>query len=493
MISNELLAGIAERLAQGADRALRMHPGAISQLQRSWRTLLLTCCLLPAAHAGSGVTISGPIPGAPFSAPTVDVTARGYVVEEFFFEGDAHAYELKSSAYSADGEWRTRRARNSKPFRSRILVVRPQADADFNGTVIVHWQNVTAGYELGSVGDDEYLRGYAWVGVSAQKVGIDGFPGPDAAGLKKWNAARYGKLEHPGDAWSYDIFSHAGRLVGPKRPALKSAATDPMGGLNVKRTIAAGASQSAGRLRTYINGVHPIEHVFDAFIPYIDFGGTIPFERDLAAPASRGSRQSTLIRTDLGVPVIVVNSETETLAYVGARQPESYWFRFFEVAGTSHVSIPRGAAPPGLAGANWMSFQPVYAAALRHMHTWLAEDAAPPSMPRIEIVGGTPPAIARDGNSNAKGGIRLPDLTVPTASHNGMGIRQEGGNRFAFLYGQASDMDKQQLAAAYPSSNIFLMKYDAALDQSVKAGVILAEDRAAIRLRAAQWAKANLP
>ena len=48
-----------------------------------------------------------------------------------------------------------------------FTMVRPAKAADFNGTVIVHWQNVTAGYELGIVSAGEYLGGYAWVGVSA--------------------------------------------------------------------------------------------------------------------------------------------------------------------------------------------------------------------------------------------------------------------------------------------------------------------------------------
>ena len=83
--------------------------------------------------------------------------------------------------------------------------------------MIVHWQNVTAGYELGTVTDGEYLRGYAWVGVSAQLVGVNGFPGPTAAGLRQWDPERYGSLNHPGDAYSFDIFSQAATVVAPDR------------------------------------------------------------------------------------------------------------------------------------------------------------------------------------------------------------------------------------------------------------------------------------
>ena len=61
-------------------------------------------------------------------------------------------------------------------YRTRILVVRPADPARCNGTAVVHWLNVTAGYEKGTADDEELLSGFVWVGVSAQQVGIDGRP-----------------------------------------------------------------------------------------------------------------------------------------------------------------------------------------------------------------------------------------------------------------------------------------------------------------------------
>ncbi|MFP6584905.1 MAG: alpha/beta hydrolase domain-containing protein [Candidatus Hydrogenedentota bacterium] len=453
---------------------------------RSTLITLFVSCLNPQLTLAAEV--SGPITSssssAPFSAPLFDVTDHGYVVEEFFIDGNAYAYEFKgSSTQTADGRWSTRRREKTAPFRSRILVVRPAKAADFNGTIIVHWQNVTAGFELGSVTEGEYLRGYAWVGVSAQKIGIDGSPGPDAAGLKQWDDKRYGSLNHPGDAYSYDIFTQAGRAIGPDR---SRTGVDPMGGLDVKRLVAAGASQSAGRLRTYINGVHPIEQVFDGYIPYIDFGSTIPFASDFDQQGRR-QRNSTVIRDDLDVPVLVVNSETETLAYVTARQPDTSTFRFWEVAGTSHVSVPRGEKRPGLESANWLSFQPVYSASLRHMHRWLKDGTEPPSMPRIVVGEKDSPGVERDQHGNAQGGIRLPDFVVATSTHSGTGKRTPGGNRFSFLYGNAEDFSEDQLASLYPTQTGFLQAYDEALKNSVAEGMVLAEDAPNLRNAAQDW------
>ena len=474
------------------------------RIKSLWGSLCLgvLLCVSP-LHAA---TVSGPITGGkqgkPFNFPDADLAAHGYVAEEFFLDGTAAAYELApGTQQGSDGRWQLQKRADPKPFRTRILVVRPSDDRKFNGTIVVHWQNVTAGYELGSVSaDNEYLRGYAWVGVSAQKIGIDGFPGPQAAGLKQWDAERYASLNHPGDDYSYDIFAQAGRAVGTKRDANK---VDPMGTLSVKRLVAAGASQSAGRLRAYINGIHAMDRVFDGYIPYIDFARQVPFTASPApasspAAANPGAlnsaapilnRPNSIVRTDLGVPVFVVNSETETDGYVVSRQPDTDTFRFWEVAGSSHVNVVRGAnTRTDLESPNWLAYRPAYDAAIRHMHVWLTTKQAPPTAPLIELESTSPAKIKRDAKGNALGGIRLPDFAVPTAEHRGSGTNKPGGYRLGFLYGYARDFSADELNALYPNAKAYMDKYDAALADVVKKGYVLKEDAPALRTNAAKWA-----
>jgi hypothetical protein len=459
-------------------------------------------------------SITGPVradgKSKPFAAPAFDLSRYGYVAEEYFLEGTAGAYELEPGAQqSHDGRWRVRRSSQQARYRTRILVVRPTEAAHFNGTVLVHWPNVTAGFEIGSVLPGECVRGYAWVGVSAQKVGIDGFPGPAAAGLRQWDAERYSSLLHPGDAYSYDIFNQAARALSASRPGL---ANDPLGGLAVERLIASGASQSAARLRSYINGIHRLERLFQAYLPYIDFGWVIPFEEQPASlPAAgagveaiRGNRARAQIREDLDVPVFVVNSETESEGYAAVRQPDTDRFRFWEVAGTSHVFVPRalleqpdalvraGVNVGDLESPNWLTFRPVHDAALRHLHRWLAHGTLPPHAAPIEMSGEPQPTIRRDLRGNALGGIALPEFAVPSAEHRGIGVSKPGGYRLSFLFGHAREFSAQELAALYPSASVFIQAYRAALDQSVQAGFLLEEDAPALYSVAERWAAQKL-
>ncbi|MCY4130087.1 MAG: alpha/beta hydrolase domain-containing protein [Gammaproteobacteria bacterium] len=435
----------------------------------------VSCCFTNAA------TITGPITGGergePFSA--VDVADLGYVSEEYFIEGEANAYDLVEGTHSPDGKWTSKRSDKTAGFKTRMLVVRPSEPENFNGTVIVFWLNVTAGLELGSAAG-ESLRGYTWVGVSAQKVGIDGFP-QDPQGLKSWDPERYETLVHPGDVYSYSIFTQVAQALSPDRD---KSNLDPMGGLAVERLIAVGASQSAMRLRTYINGVHHVEHVFDGYIPFIDFGRVFPFEQEMSGN-SRGSIRAS-IRADLDVPTIVVNSETEVPSYYGVREEDSDRFRYWEVAGTSHVSVARPEEPGS--GGNWLSYSPVYNAAIRHLHVWIKDGIAPPMMPRIEVNPDSQiPEVVRDAQGNALGGIRLPDLEVPSAAHSGFGIRQ-AGTRFGFLYGRADDFDDEQLSSLYPDSATYVTAWNEAMNRSIEQGMVLVEDATPLREQAARWA-----
>ena len=136
----------------------------------------------------------------------------------------------------------------------------------------------------------ELIReGAAWVGVSAQVVGVEG--GPSILGLvgtplKTVNPARYGSLSLSSDSFSYDIFSQAGQAI--RQPS----GAGPLGDLRVKRLIAAGESQSASRLVTYIDAVHPVAGVYQGFLVHSRGGGGRRWGRAVRGSAAGGGRSA---------------------------------------------------------------------------------------------------------------------------------------------------------------------------------------------------------
>ena len=138
--------------------------------------------LLAMAGGALAQTVSGPIPGhITLSRGTFDHPPQGYTVEEFFLSGTASAYTVPGVA-SSDGKWRAQ-VSGAAPYKTRLVVARPAPDK-FNGVVLVEWLNVTAGADGGPDWGDmhrELIRkGYAYVAVSAQKVGVDGGAGARA-------------------------------------------------------------------------------------------------------------------------------------------------------------------------------------------------------------------------------------------------------------------------------------------------------------------------
>lgn len=434
---------------------------------------------------GSTPRLVGPIEGGrhnrPFASYYGDISRRGYVEEEYFLEGTASAFQLVGGA-PIDGRYELSTI-GSLPYRTRILVRRPRDPKKFNGTVIVEWINVSAGFEIACVDPEGLYDGFAWVSISAQRVGVHGYPlvptplVPPEKGLRQWDPERYGSLTIPGDSLSYDIFTQGARAIGPSR----TGPIDPMGGLHVRKLIAAGASQSGFRLLSYINGVQPRENLFDAFLPLVFAGRSASWKdlppNDLAALSGPQAR----VRDDLSAKVLALNSETEAGAYLAVRQPDTDTFRYWEVAGASHggteqherikqitdrdgVTNPDNSPPIHISDVLWV---PTADAAIRHLHRWINGGTPPPVQKKIEFdTSLVPPIIARDKFGNAVGGVRLPDLTVPIAQYLGKTAKSP-------WLGETIPFSTEMLRELYPTHDAYVRRVSAAAQAAASAGVIL--------------------
>lgn len=451
--------------------------------------------------------VTGPIGGEPALAlASFDIAALGYRVEEYFLSGTATAYKAVGKR-GQGGRWSVR-PQQSADYVTRLVIVRPEDPAAANGTVVMEWLNVSAGAdtapEWGYTHRELIRSGYAWVGVSVQKAGIDSgglmsFPGIEA--LKKAQPQRYADLHHPGDVFCYDIFTQAARAVRKEPERLVGAPT-------IGRLIAAGESQSAGRLTTYINAIAPLEQIFDGYLVHSRFGGAPGLGRSSLLMSALTALRPVHLRTDATVPILNIITETDLMmkrfGYLPARQPDHDRLRTWEIAGTAHADtyvmgaspIDSGTASPqdlakalaptcnllGLTLPHPINAAPqhhyVMMAALSALNRWVTTGEAPPTGSRLAIDTIKPAKLALDDVGNATGGIRSPWMDAPTCKLSGIAI---AGSRMGALFGSTAPMEVGMLSRLYPGGREdYLVKFRAALDSAIKAGFILPGDRAEI-------------
>ncbi len=121
--------------------------------------------------------VTGPVEGPPgIIMAGFDLGQVGYTLEEFFLEGTATSFAPAGPA-GPDGHWQVSPSGRA-PFATRLVVCRPSRPGAFTGTVVLEWLNVSAGFDAPAywmLTHRHVVRaGWAWVGASAQRVGIEG-------------------------------------------------------------------------------------------------------------------------------------------------------------------------------------------------------------------------------------------------------------------------------------------------------------------------------
>jgi hypothetical protein len=435
-------------------------------------------------NGGKGIFLPGG------NAPTgYGPAPAGYEADEYVASGTATSYRSEGTL-SSDGRWNFV-PDSSAPYRTRIVVRRPTDPKRFSGTVIVEWLNVSGGVDAGPEFDtlqEEITRaGDMWVGVSAQLIGVMGGPvlvqapgGGDlpGKGLVGIDPARYGTLQHPGDGYSFDMYTQVARAI--------RQGGAPLGGLQPQRLIAAGESQSAFALVTYIDGVAPLTHAFDGYFVHSRGASGLP----LAAPgqpagiADSLSGTPAIFRTDQNVPVLDAQTESDTglLNSLAARQPDDAHFRLWEVAGTAHADahLLGGMADQLDCGlpVNNGPMHVVAKAALHALDQWVRTGTPPPSAPRYDITADANPQVQRDADGIVLGGIRTPPVDVPVDVLSG--VVAPGASTICLLSGSTKPLTPERLAQLYPSRADYTQRYDADADKAVAAGYVLAPDRDAL-------------
>jgi hypothetical protein len=253
---------------------------------------------------------------------------------------------------------------------------------------------------------------------------------------------------------------------------LAHAAADTAGTPNplrgtINRALASGKSQDGRFLKTFLlNGFNMVgnRRVFDGMHVLVSAAGLLPILQTGGGPQSSADGAPTFANPDYpGVndgpltigdivakvetrgeippKMLLVNSTTDyyslraSLGRTGASgtadQPLPANVRMYDIAGGPHVTVsqaPTCTLPPGR-----LDWAPVSRALLLRLDNWVSHNDEPPAselMP-LEPASGEPPALRaptqlsaaviqvprRDQDGNALGGVRLPDIGVPTGTN----------------------------------------------------------------------------
>lgn len=382
-------------------------------------TVLLAALLVPAA-AASGPAADGR-ERAPYAVPLPTLTTppdglRGHPLWDSWH--DLAPFGFEEEEFLVSGTARSE-AGEEAPFTTRMIVSRPVDPADFNGTVLLDWVNVTAQFEnpveLMEAREHLLREGFAFVHASAQAAGLCCHP----LTPQGWDPLRYAAIDHPGDDFAADVFLQMA----------KAAATpEALGGLRARRVIASGQSQSASRLSQLLAGPLADNDAVDAYL--VHGGG----EKQYADP--------------LPAPVVHLLSDREATPEPGDDDPR---YRLWEVAATAHTdlwvgyqsvagSAPRYAGGPQVDRSTYRQVlatggqygeqpTPLHAAcvvagatlptrysvnaAIDALDRWVRTGEPAVRAPRVRFAAdGT---LAADAFGNTLGGIRLPPVEVPVA------------------------------------------------------------------------------
>ena len=404
----------------------------------------------------------------PFLAADYDPKVFGFVEQEFLIEGQADSYDTPKIDRNFTPVSPTAKVVTSgNPYRTRIMVYRPTDPTKFNGTVIVEWVNASNTWDTPIHWFEQkgmiFRKGYAYVWVSNQDMTISG---PN--GLKAWSPNRYGSLDvsnggkFKNEELAYDIFSQTAKAVR----------ADPklMGGMPVKKVIAAGESQSAFRGGVYLNSVHPLTgNIFDAALL---------------------TNSGPAMRTDLSIPVIKILTESEftnpNTNESTVLQPDADTFKTWYVTGATHSNLtsllPRtvqyirdrnGAMINDGCGQNSrVPLTYAYNAGIVALEKYLDQGAPIPTSPKMQVTPSvTAPSVARDAEGFALGGLRYPEIEVPVALNSGLygtGCNPLGGTHTPFA--------KAKLDSLYPTHADYVAKVTASANKAVAAGFMVPED-----------------
>jgi Alpha/beta hydrolase domain len=429
--------------------------------------------------AKSAVRLLGPLPDTPAKGLMVwNVTAVGYAAEEFFLSGRTNTYRPVSMADAPDvasrdnvkdlgaRDFSRQIVKADQPFTTRLIVYRPLDARRFSGNVIVESLHPTGGgssLAWNTLHSFFVANGDAYVGVQHPLT---------IAGLKAADAARYDVLTADGATQLWGMLAQTGAAMK------MGGAGSPLRGYGVRHVVLTGYSYTGVATATFANYHHRESkladgrNVFDGYLPMADAQYVRP----------------------LDVPVMRLNTQSDYNGFGGLnnRRADDDRYRHYEVAGAAHVAlappadaaIPPAPAPlapapgqPHFSAAECQAGFPkgshpndfplylIQAAMFANMFEWLKTGRAPPRSAFIET--NADGSTLLDEWGNAKGGVRLPQVSVPIATY---GV---GSNAACLLFGYTDPFPAARSKTLYGDQAGYLAKVQVSIDALLGERLIL--------------------
>lgn len=378
--------------------------------------------------------------------------------------------ELKPTEAIPDLDKAPRNARGLVDYAAKISLILPANPANGNGVLLVDIPNRGRPYAqalYNSPRDEPFESGTFEVGTGFLQD--QGF----SVAAVRWELGQGADLPSFTDSAGQKRFVEGVgfAIVRDAADFLAHAAADASGNANplhgaIKRTLAAGKSQSGRYLKTFLlNGFNMADgrRVFDGMHVFVSGAGMLPIMQSGTGPQSsatgaptfanpefRGVNEDVLTIGDVVKRVtargenpprmILIDTTTDyfslraSLSRSGAEgtteQPIPDNVRVYEIAGASHVIIPRADCDLPPARLDW---SPVSRATLLHLDNWVAKGTEPPAsrlMPLEESKNDPmvlrapahlPKAVIqvpkRDEDGNSLGCVRLPDMQAPLGAN----------------------------------------------------------------------------
>lgn len=463
-------------------------------LKSGSKVLLALVALVLVGHAAADVTPSiqllpvvngsAETRSTPFIAWFEDLSSMGYVEEEYQLTGEAAVYGYGDIAKLPS---HIKVVVPATPYRTRVIVRRPETANFFNGTVYVEILNATAGWDGDPVWQNthDYIMrtGSAYIGVTSKPVAVNFLR--DQWGASSLSAerdrSRYASLTMPYFGQVWDIITDALTLL-----AAQGDGPSLLNDFEVTRVILVGYSQSVAFQVTYANYFHQDELVSGYFLS----GG--------GEKAKRINRLNNLEQLESGdvnnkitvsAPVIRFQTQTEVVGFgaykVRQYEPDYPDVRIYEMAGGAHVDLVtaqlgakaliRDLGLSSFSDSCELSPNPLrigitQSALLEVLNQWIDKEPPPKSMMiGLDLQTGE---MLFDNAGNAIGGLRPPALSAPLGQY--LGSNHGGG--FCFLIGGFRPFDAKELLARYGKKETLVDRHRRAVQESVRNRFIMSED-----------------